>query len=251
MPAYNSDQNAATKNNRVELKTKFDSVRSFLQILVIFGVCFIIVIFSAQIVLKPLTIEGVSMQPTINSEYSSYQNNKKDLIYYFKTNNYSRGDIVIIDNQNEMLIKRVVATGGETIIFRVIPGTEHYEQIGSRTTLVSMEMTISISSNGQTTQLHEDYIKEKMLFNFITPENTNLIGQFDEYKTMDNELKNNYTYSVELPENTFYCLGDNRNSSYDSRCYGYFDLEKIKGEVVLHVPYGKSLFYAIWHKIFG
>ena len=251
MSVYDNEQTLSAKNQEIELKTKSDPVRAFLQILVIFGVCFIIVIFTAQIVLRPLTIEGVSMQPTINGDYSSYQNNKKDLIYYFKTNNYTHGDIVIIDNQSEFLIKRVIAVGGETIIFRVIPGTEHYEQIGGITTLISMEMTISINRGDETTLLSESYIKEKMLFNFITPENTNLIGQFDEYKTMDNELKNNYTYSVEIPEGSFYCMGDNRNYSYDSRCYGYFGAEKIQGEVVLHVPYGKSLFYAIWHKIFG
>lgn len=245
----NKDTNSASK-----LQIINSNNRTFLSILIIFGVCFVSVIFVFQIILTPIAIDGISMQPTINNSYSAYTNNDaQDIVYYLDSNDYQNGDIVIIDNklENDTLIKRVIATGGQTITFNVILGTEKYETIKGKSELVSMAMTISISDNTGSTLLDENYIKEPMQFEFITELNSSLIGKYTKYQEMDQALRQNYTYSVIVPENSFYCLGDNRNASYDSRCYGTFVASDIKGEVVLHVPHGKSIFYAIWNKIFG
>jgi len=254
MDEVKNNQSNNDEQKVVELYSIAPKNRIFLNILITFGVCFIFVVFGFYVVLRQYQIEGDSMQPTINNEYTSF-NEKLDTVYVSKTENYQRGDIVIINNtlENDKIIKRVIAIGGDTITFSLIEGTEIKQTIPgqSNKVVVSMEMEISITNSSETLKLKEDYIKETMVFNFITPMNSEYYGKYEEYKKMNNALKENLTYSITLPENTFYCMGDNRNLSKDSRCYGLFDKSDIMGEMVLHIPYGKTIFYAIWHKIFG
>ena len=235
--------------NVVELQTVTPKYQTLLSILITFGVCFVCVIFVFQVVFKPIQIDGISMQPTVNNSYTSL-NGKRDIVYYCNTGNYTVGDIVIANNEidNDTIIKRIVAVGGQTITFNVY-GTQ--TRLPYTNELSKQSLSITITENGEEIELDEDYIKESMVFNFITSLNKDIYSKYTEFVKMDNALKTTGTYSITLPENTYYLMGDNRNNSDDSRCFGYFEKSDILGEMVLHIPSGKSIFYAIWHKIFG
>lgn len=235
--------------NVIELQTITPKYQGLLSVLITFGVCFVCVMFVFQVILKPIKIDGISMQPTINNSFTTL-NNKCDIVYYCNTGSYAVGDIVIVKNEidNDTIIKRVVAVGGQTITFNVY-GTQ--TRLPYTNELSKQPLSITINENGEEIELEEDYIKESMVFNFITSMNRDIYSKYDEYVKMNDALKNTGTYSVELPENTYFVMGDNRNNSDDSRCFGYFEKSDILGELVLHVPNGKSIFYAIWHKIFG
>ena len=250
----NQNENQQNENvNVVELQTITPKYRGLLSVLITFGVCFVTIIFLFQIVLKPIKIEGISMQPTINVDFAPVTAaNNQDLVYYNKTNNYSVGDIVIINNDfdNDTIIKRVIATGGQTITFKT-SGEPSYIKYGGESQHDVVNLTIEITSGNETTQLKEDYINESMIFQYVNSININELGQFTQYTQMSDALKSNNSYSITLPENTFFCMGDNRSHSYDSRHFGYFSADDILGEMILHVPHGRSIFYALWHKIFG
>lgn len=246
---HNTNENAK-KVNVVQLQTITPKYNIFRSILITFGVCFVIVMFVFQILLTPIAIDGISMQPTLNVEYSPITAaDKQDIVYYSKTDNYSRGDIVIVNNKkdDDTIIKRVIAIGGDTITLEVF-GEPTYVTYNKEKQINRMSLAIKIN-NGD--KLNENYIKEDMYFQFITSYNSYDYQNFEFYKNIDSELKTNQSFSITLPDNTYFCMGDNRNNSYDSRHYGYFGKEDILGEQILHVPYGKSIFYALWHKIFG
>lgn len=250
------DKNIVNNNNDnninvVELQTITPKYQGLLSVLITFGVCFVIVIFIFQVILHPIKIDGVSMQPTVNANYTAL-NGKRDIVYYCNTGNYSIGDIVIVNNDidNDTIIKRVVAVGGQTITFTV-SGKATYLTYNSVKEISKQSLSFTVTQNDEQINLNEYYIKEPMVFNYITSYNNHIYGKYPDFVKMDQALKTTGTYSITLPENTYFVMGDNRNNSDDSRCFGYFEKKDILGEQVLHVPNGKSIFYALWHKIFG
>lgn len=57
--------------------------------------------------------------------------------------------------------------------------------------------------------------------------------QLDEtYLTVPTSAKS-LTYPLVVPEGNYFCMGDNRTVSYDSRDFGAVPLEKIEGKVIL------------------
>lgn len=147
---------------------------------------------------------GPSMEPTL------YEGNvifSEKISTYFES--YKRGDIVVLNGQGmtgydreEYLVKRIIGLPGDTI--RIADGV------------------VYIMPSGQTEFfiLVEDYL--------ATNTSTTM---------MSYGVEQGYD-EITLGENEYYCLGDNRAVSNDSRLLGPFTEDRIKGvAVVLVYPF--------------
>lgn len=206
---------------------------SWFVIMAIFiGVYFVTTLFIGNILLLPMQVDGSSMYPTLNVEYATTSNAyAQDVVYLWRTNKVVSNDIIVfkakpydnsIKNQNGTIyyIKRVIATSGDTIQFKRV--TEPNE---------SYIAEYVVYKNGE--KLNEPYILNKMLYNTLN----------EKFASIVNEEK------FVVPADAIFVMGDNRNNSKDSRELGFISLNDVVGKVVLHIPYGKTIFYGIYQSI--
>lgn len=151
----------------------------------------LIVVFVAQ---KDV-VYGESMEPTLKNEFVVFTDK---ISTYF--NNYERGDIVILDGSGmegyyheECLIKRIVGMPGETI--RIADGVVYIREAGATDFFV----------------LPEPYLPTGVSTDMMS---WGIERGYDE---------------ITLGENEYYCLGDNRSVSNDSRNLGPFSEDRIRG----------------------
>ena len=124
------------------------------------------------------------------------------------------GDVIVFQYGNEIvqgetvpryLIKRVIATAGETIRFSAYGGDKY----------VRLEKK---NANGVYEEVKEDYINETMLKN--PPMNATFPSSFK------------FDTDITVPESYIYVMGDNRNVSHDSRSISFVDVKSVDGKVV-------------------
>ena len=150
-------------------------LRSTVSVLVIVAAVSVLI---ATLLLPVLEIYGTSMTPTLE---------ENDIVVSVKGGNIQCGDIIAFYYNNRALVKRVIATGGQTV---------------------------SIDSDGTVwvdgAMLDEPYLAEKSA------------GQSD--------LE--YPYTVE--PNTYFVMGDHRETSVDSRnsLIGCIERSEIVGRIV-------------------
>jgi signal peptidase I len=146
-------------------------------------------------------VYGSSMMPTLS---------QGDIIFTQKISNYfnsyKRGDIVVLDGagmegytKKEYLVKRIVGLPGETV--RIADGNVYIKPAGSNDFYL----------------LQENYL----------PSGTKTI-------MMDDGIRKGYN-EITLGENEYYCLGDNRPVSNDSRNLGPFEKKRIISVAVIRV----------------
>ena len=146
-------------------------------------------------------VYGRSMMPTLNSGDVVFT---QKIATYFKS--YDRGDIVILDgkgmygyDKDEYLIKRVIALPGETI--KIADGNVYIKPEGSN----------------EFYMLQESYLVPGTL---TTVRSYGIEHGYDE---------------ITLGEDEYYCMGDNRPESNDSRTLGVFTADRIKGIAVIRM----------------
>ena len=154
-------------------------------------------------------VYGDSMVPNLRNGYVVMT---EKVSTYF--DNFHRGDIVILDGEDmdgyeheEYLIKRVIGLPGETV--RIADGHVYIREVGATDFYL----------------LDEPYLPEGL-----------------ETYVMSRGVERGYD-EITLGENEYYCLGDNRPVSNDSRNLGPFTADRIKGiAFVILYPFNEFRF---------
>ncbi|MCL2847934.1 MAG: signal peptidase I [Firmicutes bacterium] len=190
-----------------------------------------VIIFTSVVGL--VQINQGSMMPTLNDNQFALLLNSP--------NRVRRGDVVTVrtpehyryPNRNppiNFFIKRVIATGGDTIKFRVI------------------DNTVNINSELQPINEVIIYVKSYGSDEFILQEESHIIyepmGNTDRFYSDINRYHthitkdNTFFFIYEVPLYHIYILGDNRNTSVDSKRYGSFHLDSVTGRMITPLRQG-------------
>lgn len=92
------------------MEDKNKKKNNFLKDLMTYGIIILIVVLIRFFIITPVRVKGLSMYPTLNN---------KDIMLLdkisYRFNDIKRFDIVVVDYNNEELIKRVIGLPSETI----------------------------------------------------------------------------------------------------------------------------------------
>ena len=151
-----------------------------------------IAVLVAAIFLPVLRITGTSMEPLFMPG---------DILVAYKTDNLKRGEICTFYYNNKLIVKRVIALGGDTVD-------------------ISEDGLVSVNGN----ELNEPYVQK------------NTLGLCD------------LEFPFEVPLGQMFLLGDNRETSVDSRSgdFGCISVEEVLGRVFLRVwPFDSFRFFGL------
>ncbi len=184
-------------------------ISSILEWLIAIAVGVLVGVLLVIFVVQKDNVYGDSMMPNLRNGFVVMT---EKISTYF--DNYDRGDIVILDGENmegynheEYLIKRIVGLPGETV--RIANGFVYIREPGASDFYL----------------LDEPYLDEGVT-TFVTSAGAE--RGYDE---------------ITLGENEYYCLGDNRPISNDSRNLGPFSSDRIKGiAFVILYPFNEFSF---------
>lgn len=173
------------------------------------------------------------MYPTINKEGTqtiSAPLAKSDRAYYVLTNNVKKGDVIIALNGSVPVIKRLIATGKDTL------------------EIVFENNLYGIKVNGNLIDEPYIYSNSEMAItynNFLSLKTYNSNKHLQNFSTCFNGNV------LTIPENCVFYLGDNRSNSSDCSVYGPNYLENVLARVVFVVPYGQNVITYLWSEFLG
>ncbi|MBE6691819.1 MAG: signal peptidase I [Ruminococcaceae bacterium] len=189
-------QEKSEKSKKSILVYLYEYLETFVYALVLMVVLLLFVF-------RPVTVDGASMQHTLHHEDKLVISN---LLYTPKT-----GDIVVInpenhDNDQEPIIKRVIATEGQTVFIDYANWAVYVDGV----------------------KLDEPYIDA------MRKEYQAIFGEGVIMHPSEVDL---YNGEFTVSDGMVFVMGDNRNNSRDSRSasYGEMSVNRILGRVILRV----------------
>jgi len=213
-----ASQHTSTKHSLIP-KTNI-----YLILLALFGMTYIFTVFVGNVLYTPFTVVGNSMQPTLNQAViDSDDHSKNDIVYVAKQSNYNREDVVVFWEKSDenYLIKRIVGIPGDTISYQV----DRMEEKNGKSYLY-----YNILINGKI--LEKTHILEDMYIQ---------IADYSTYNLYQDIMSNT---EIKLGNGEYFCLGDNRNNSFDSRFFGSIKYDDILGNVRFVTHYGEGVIIA-------
>ena len=144
---------------------------------------------------------------------------------------YNRGNIVVItkgDTKKTNIIKRIIAVGGDTIMFTLNDDD-------------TVNLLLKKENESDFTKVDESkYIKEPMQKSSFRDINNQV---WKDAKEVENTLPGEFYFNkeIKIDENKFFVMGDNRNVSEDSRRDGVYDETNIHRKAVLTIKKGSFL----------
>ena len=210
----------------------------FVFILLLFYLALFITNIFFQQSFRYVTINGTSMQPTLNPNPVEVEDGfVQDGVYIKLTQDIDYNDIIIIDKSvdnseyNQTIIKRVLGFEYDKISIAKV-------EVDGKSTYRFMRIK---SGTNKVEIIYEDYIKSYDLWNAITSITDGGIDYENIfYKTflMGNNVSLEYVEGVgyvkfyQIQQNQIFYMGDNRTGSSDARSSGTENIEKVIGKVV-------------------
>jgi len=207
------------------------------QILFFLGIIILLLIFSVNY--RICIVDGNSMRNTLFNH---------DIILVLKKNNNIKGNILIFKLNRDLLIKRCIALGGDTVryhsdsifvndILYTIPESGLHEFVIEQTEKKKFQRYIEPNINfSLLTDVLDDYDNQKVYMSFDFTDKVLINHIRNQMKLVKSER-----LTPEQPQNNFlivetknyFVIGDNILHSYDSRYFGLVPEEKIVGKAVL------------------
>ncbi len=147
-------------------------------------------------VVAQIQVDGLSMYPTLDDG---------DTLCGSKLATVSRGDIVVFDYDDSVLIKRAVALTGDKIYVNC-------DSSGNYTLYI-------YTADGETLTESYSYGGTDVVLS-----DTDDMGFLEQYDSLDN--------SYTVPDNSMLALGDNRAISHDSRHIGAVSLDDVIAVII-------------------
>lgn len=210
----------------------------FVFILLLFYLALFITNIFFQQSFRYVTINGTSMQPTLNPNPVEVEDGfVQDGVYIKLTQDIDYNDIIIIDKSvdnseyKQTIIKRVLGFEYDKISIAKV-------EVDGKSTYRFMRIK---SGTNKVEIIYEDYIKSYDLWNAITSITDGGIDYENIfYKTflMGNNVSLEYVEGVgyvkfyQIQQNQIFYMGDNRTGSSDARSSGTENIEKVIGKVV-------------------
>ena len=221
-------------SNKGQNKKKFD-LTIFINIILIIILTFMIAFLSLSLIFLKYEVIGVSMQPTYNIELEVGKDDEyyinsiyKDKVIINSLNKGTNSDIVVLNVDGEVVIKRIIATGGQTLTLKQ-EGNYYFFYVDG-------------------VKLEESYLGEKSLLmdndyfdKFILLEHNKIIVE-------PTSLGKQAT--LVIPDGEIFVLGDNRTFSKDSHIYGSVKIENVLGKVVFSYKYNESFLSGLLNYLF-
>ncbi len=168
------------------------------------------IVLGIYVFFRPFTVSGESMLPTLHG----YADDHDVVMVSRITLGFSRGDVVVVNSSTSgerFIVKRVIGVGGDRLSFV-------RENIDGENVI---SLYLDKGDGKGFVRQTETYINEPMTAGGFTVFNAVSVGE---------DVSALESVAYEVPKNSLFVMGDNRNNSKDSRYSGAFDRSSCCGK---------------------